>query len=214
MLSNYLILRRALAREQLKLEQSFITLGTFPGLGSKVDPSQPPFPYPSTGQVSRSQFVGDEVINKHPRYSTIFENIRHRRGRKIAINVPIFRDDKTPWPFHDPTVNYDLHDWPEDDDVRNGAVKENHIYMDSSIYGSGCCSLQVTVQAKNINEARRLYDQLLQLSPIMLALTAATPITKGFLADTDVRTSFHSQSADDRTLEELGEKVSNHSSPT
>lgn len=154
------------------------------------------------------------MINKHPRYSTIFENIRRRRGRKIAINVPIFRDDKTPWPFHDPTVNYDLHDWPEDDDVRNGAVKENHIYMDSSIFGGGCCSLQVTVQAKNINEARRLYDQLLQLSPIMLALTAATPITKGFLADTDVRTSFHSQSADDRTPEELGEKVCNHSSKT
>lgn len=201
-------------REQLKLDQSFITLGTFPGLGSKVDPSQPPFPYPSTGKVSRSQFVGDEVINKHPRYSTIFENIRRRRGRKIAINVPIFRDDKTTWPFHDPTINYNLHDWPEDDDVRNGAAKENHIYMDSSIYGSGCCSLQVTVQAKNINEARRLYDQLLQLSPIMLALTAATPITKGFLADTDVRTSFHSQSADDRTPEELGEKVPNHSSKT
>ncbi|MCJ1343252.1 hypothetical protein MMC31_001445 [Peltigera leucophlebia] len=198
--------RRVLVREQLKLDQSFITLGTFPGLGSKVDPSQPPFPYPSTGKVSRSQFVGDEVINKHPRYSTIFENIRRRRGRKIAINVPIFRDDKTTWPFHDPTINYNLHDWPEDDDVRNGAAKENHIYMDSSIYGSGCCSLQVTVQAKNINEARRLYDQLLQLSPIMLALTAATPITKGFLADTDVRTSFHSQSADDRTPEELGEK--------
>lgn len=197
-------------REQLKTDQSFITLGTFPGLGSK----QPPFPYPSSGKVSRSQFVGDEVINKHPRYSTIFENIRRRRGRKIAINVPVFRDDKTLWPFHDPTVNYDLHDWPEDDDVRNGAVKENHIYLDSSIFGSGCCSLQVTVQGKNINEARRLYDQLLQLSPIMLALTAATPITKGFLADTDVRTSFHYQSADDRTPEELGEKVSNHPSKT
>lgn len=208
-MANYLILRRVLVREQLELDQSFITLGAFPGLGSKEDPTQPPFPYPSTGQVSRSQFVGDELINKHPRYKTIFENIRRRRGRKIAINVPVFRDVKTTWPFHDPTVNYDLHDWPEDDDVRNGAAKENHVYMDSSIYGSGCCSLQVTIQAKNINEARRLYDQLLQLSPIMLALTAATPITKGFLADTDVRTSFHSQSADDRTPEELGEKVSN-----
>lgn len=197
--------------EQLELNQSFMTLATFPGLGSKVDRSQPPFPYPSTGEVSRSQFLGDEVINKYPRYKSILGNIRRRRGRKIAINVPIFRDDKTPWPFHDPTVNYDLHDWPEDDEVRNGAAKENHIYMDASIYGGGCCSLQVTVQAKNINEARRLYDQLLQLSPIMLALTAATPITKGFLADTDVRTSFHSQSADDRTPEELGEKVFNHS---
>lgn len=131
---------------------------------------------------------------------------------EIAINVPIFRDNETQWPFNDPTVNYDLHDWPEDDDVRNGAAKENHIYMDSTIYGSGCCSLQVTVQAKNITEARRLHDQLLQLCPVMLALTAATPIAKGFLADSDVRASLHHQSIDDRTPEELGEKVWSDSS--
>lgn len=205
-------MRRVLVAEQLELDQLFMTLGNFPGLGSKLYPSQPPFPYPSTGEISRSQFLGDQVINKNPRYRTILENIRRRRGRKIAINMPIFHDDKTQWPFHDPTVNYDLNDWPEDEDVRNGSAKENHIYMDSSIYGAGCCSLQVTVQAKNINEARLLYDQLLQLSPIMLVLTAATPITKGFLADTDVRTSLHYQSADDRTPEELGEKVTNHSS--
>ena len=96
------------------------------------------------------------MINKHPRYKTFLGNILRRRFRKIAINLPIFLDYKTPWPFHDPTINYDLHDWPEDDEVRNGAAKENHIYMDASIYGGGCCSLQVTVQAKNINEARRL----------------------------------------------------------
>jgi hypothetical protein len=34
---------------------------------------------------------------------------------------------------------------------------------------------------------RRLYDQLSPLGPILLALTAATPIYKGFLVDTECR---------------------------
>lgn len=126
----------------------------------------------------------------------------------MEINVPIFRDERTPWPFKDPTVNYNLHNWPEDDDVRTGAVKENHIYMDAMAFGMGSCCLQITFQAKNIVEGRRLYDQLSPLGPIMLALTAATPIYKGFLVDTDVRWNQISQAVDDRTPEELGEKVS------
>jgi hypothetical protein len=35
---------------------------------------------------------------------------------------------------------------------------------------------QVTLQACNIDEARHLYDQLGVLAPILLALSAATPI--------------------------------------
>ena len=66
---------------------------------------------------------------------------------------------------------------------------------------------QITFQAKNITEGRQMYDQLSPLAPIMLALTAATPIYKGFLADTDVRWNQISRAVDDRTPEELGEKV-------
>ena len=147
------------------------------------------------------------MISSHTRYRTLHEILRSRRRRKVELNVPVYRDEKTPWPFRDPTVNYDLHRWPEDDNVRNGAVKENHIYMDSSLFGLAGCALQVTVQARNMNEARRLYDQLLPMGPILLALTAATPMAKGFLADTDVRWNTFAASADDRTLEESGNKV-------
>jgi glutamate--cysteine ligase catalytic subunit len=126
----------------------------------------------------------------------------------VALNVPVFRDKNTPWPFNDPTVDYDLHKWPEDDDVRNGAVKEGHVYMDAMAFGMGSCCLQITFQSKNITEGRKLYDQLSPLGPIMLALTAATPIYKGFLVDTDVRWNQISRSVDDRTAEEVGEVVS------
>ncbi|KAI9886955.1 MAG: Zn finger-containing GTPase- Activating Protein for ARF [Watsoniomyces obsoletus] len=177
---------------------------TFPRLGAPGVFTSPY--YPNHGERLRSQFVPDEVVNPHIRFPTLAANIRARRGRKVEINVPIFRDVNTPWPFKDPNINYDLHDYPEDDDVRNGAAKENHIYMDAMVFGMGSCCLQITFQAKNINEGRRLYDQLSPLGPIMLALTAATPLYRGYIADTDVRWNQISSSVDDRTPEELGEK--------
>jgi glutamate--cysteine ligase catalytic subunit len=166
--------------------------------------------YPVSGEKLRSQFVPDEIANPHIRFPTLAANIRSRRGRKVEINVPVFRDEQTPWPFKDPTVNYDMHQWPEDADVRNGAAKENHIYMDAMAFGMGSCCLQITFQAKNIEEGRKMYDQLTPLGPILLALTAATPIYKGFLADTDVRWNQISRAVDCRTPEELGEKVGKH----
>ncbi|PKX88795.1 glutamate--cysteine ligase [Aspergillus novofumigatus IBT 16806] len=180
-----------------------ITLTTFPRLGTKDDYIQPY--YPPSGPALRSQFVPDEIANPHIRFPTLAANIRSRRGRKVELNVPVFVDKNTPVPFKDPTVNYDLHNWPEDDDVRNGAAKEGHVYMDAMAFGMGSCCLQITFQAKNITEGRKLYDQLSPLGPILLALTAATPIYKGFLVDTDVRWNQIGNSVDDRTREELGE---------
>ena len=199
------IRRRVIAKEHMETNEYPITLTTFPLLGTRDDYITP-F-YPPSGERLRSQFLPDEIANPHIRFPTLAANIRSRRGRKVEINVPIFKDDKTPIPFKDPTVNYDLHKWPEDSDVREGAAKDNHIYMDAMAFGMGSCCLQITFQAKNITEGRRLYDQLSPLGPIMLALTAATPIYKGFLADTDVRWNQISRAVDDRTREELGESV-------
>lgn len=187
-------------------EEYPITLTTYPRLGSPGVFTTPY--YPPSGCKLRSQFVPDEIANPHIRFPTLAANIRSRRGRKVQVNVPVFKDENTPWPWKDPTVNYDLHNWPEDDDVRNGASPDNFIHMDAMAFGMGSCCLQITFQAKNITEGRKMYDQLSPLGPILLALTAATPIYKGFLADTDVRWNQISAAVDDRTPEELGEKVS------
>ncbi|KAI0885843.1 GCS-domain-containing protein [Annulohypoxylon maeteangense] len=197
-------IRRRIAKEHMHSDEYPITLTTFPRLGVPgvfTDPY-----YPASGSKLRSQFVPDEIANPHIRFPTLAANIRWRRGRKVQVNVPVFHDEKTPNPWKDPTVNYDLHNWPEDDDVRNGAAPDNFIHMDAMAFGMGSCCLQITFQAKNITEGRRMYDQLSPIGPIMLALTAATPIYKGFLADTDVRWNQISRSVDDRTPEELGEK--------
>lgn len=197
-------LRRKIAKEHMNSEEYPITLTTYPRLGSPGIFTKPFFP--PSGEKLRSQFVPDEIANPHIRFPTLAANIRARRGRKVQVNVPVFKDEKTPWPWHDPTVNYDLHKWREDDDVRNGAAPDNFIHMDAMAFGMGSCCLQITFQAKNILEGRKMYDQLSPLGPILLALTAATPIYKGFLADTDVRWNQISAAVDDRTAEELGEK--------
>jgi len=62
----------------------------------------------------------------------------------------------------------------------------------------------VTFQARDVDESRYMYDQLAVLAPIMLAMTAGTPIFKGRLADIDVRWSAIAQSVDDRTPAERG----------
>jgi glutamate--cysteine ligase catalytic subunit len=192
-------------------EEYPIALTTYPRLGSPGIFTSPNFP--PSGEKLRSQFVPDEIANPHIRFPTLAANIRARRGKKVQVNVPVFRDQNTPWPWKDPTVNYDLHKWPEDDDVRNGASPDNFIHMDAMAFGMGSCCLQITFQAKNITEGRRMYDQLSPLGPILLALTAATPIYKGFLADTDVRWNQISAAVDCRTPEELGEKVSQQMNP-
>ena len=69
------------------------------------------------------------------------------------------------------------------------------------------CSLQQYVdwsiffQACNISEARVLYDQLAVMSPIVMALSAASPIYRGYLCDVDCRWNVISSAVDDRTDE-------------
>jgi glutamate--cysteine ligase catalytic subunit len=43
-----------------------------------------------------------------------------------------------------------------------------YIKMDAMAFGMGCCCLQITFQAWNVNEARRVYDALVPVAPIMV----------------------------------------------
>jgi len=99
----------------------------------------------------------------------------------VDIHVPLLRDAKT-----------------------DAAELAQGIQMDAMAYGMGCCCLQVTFQARDIDESRHLYDHLAVLAPVMLALTAATPVLHGRLADTDVRWATVAASVDDRTPFERG----------
>ena len=46
-----------------------------------------------------------------------------------------------------------------------------YIHMDAMAFGMGCCCLQITFQAWNVDEARRVYDALVPVAPIMVRLS-------------------------------------------
>lgn len=163
------------------------------GTGDFVDLPPEGFQVP----YSQSDFVPDFVINPHPRFAALVNNIRSRRGTKVNIRVPLFHDTDTP-EFLAMTAE------TENEQNDNGPCQQPEIYMDCMAFGMGMCCLQVTFQARDLSESRYMYDQLAVLAPIMLAMTAATPIFKGRLSDIDARWTVISQSVDDRTPAERG----------
>jgi glutamate--cysteine ligase catalytic subunit len=92
--------RRKEVQALLKDGEAILSITHFPLMGVN-DWTQPH--YPVGGPVARSLFVPDEAINVHKRFGTLTRNIRERRGRKIDINVPIFRDQLTQFP--NPTID-------------------------------------------------------------------------------------------------------------
>ncbi len=61
------------------------------GVGAWTSPALPP-----GGPFAASCFVPDACISPHPRFGALTRNIRHRRGAKVAIYMPLFRDEATP----------------------------------------------------------------------------------------------------------------------
>ncbi|OAL24749.1 hypothetical protein AYO22_05538 [Fonsecaea multimorphosa] len=184
-------------------DEAVVTMPGFPRLGAPGLYTEPALP--THGLLLRSQFLPDGLISTHERYGTIHDNMNERRaGRPAKVKIPIYRDKNTPWPWKESLQFPHRNDAQEDDAKQhhdNGA--ENFIYGDSMAFGPSFCGLQVTVQAKNLREARYLHDQLCPLGPIMMALSAASPFFRGFLTDTDVRWNQAASAVDDRTTNEL-----------
>uniref|UniRef100_A0A2L2YGB8 Glutamate--cysteine ligase n=1 Tax=Parasteatoda tepidariorum TaxID=114398 RepID=A0A2L2YGB8_PARTP len=187
----------------LQEDESILCLTSFPRLGCPNFTVPPTQIDPKTSALRSLFFPDDAVYDGHPRFKTLARNIRERRGKKVIINVPIYKDVNTPDPF--------IEDFSQlgDDGEAKEAAKPNHVYMDTMGFGMGCSCLQVTFQACNITEARILYDQLAGLCPIALALSAASPVHRGYLTDKDCRWDIIAASVDDRTDEELGLKPLN-----
>ncbi|KAF5351769.1 hypothetical protein D9756_007617 [Leucocoprinus leucothites] len=197
--------RRTLARKHLKPNEVPLTFTSFPRLGVPGQFTEPGYD-PMNAVSSHSLFLPEQITNPHARFPTLTANIRTRRGSKVAINLPVFFDEKTPKPFIDPTIPWDRNIYPEDPEAKNGAALPDHVYLDAMGFGMGCCCLQLTFQACNVADARRLYDGLIPIGPILLALTAASPAWRGYLTDVDCRWNVIAGSVDDRTDEERGLK--------
>ncbi|XP_052833099.1 glutamate--cysteine ligase catalytic subunit-like [Octopus bimaculoides] len=192
------VIRKSI-KQLLGPDQSLVTLTVFPRLGCRN------FTFPSydadkhVTEIHQSVFIADAALCfSHPIYRDRIKNMMYRRKERTAVNVPLYKDKNTMMPYGE-----DLSEYGDNKEMKKN-LKPGHIYMDSFTFGGGCCSLQVTFQAADIKEAAYLYDNLVPLTPIMLALTAAAPVYRGLLSDTDCRWCAISQSCDDRTRQELG----------
>ena len=131
--------RRKLIRRKLLDHEIPVTFTSFPRLGVQgvfLDPHHEPL-----GEASQSLFLPDEIINPHVRFpcvlycssqcqaktdcSTLAANIRRRRGAKVAMNMPIYRDTNTPDPFIDPAIPWDRNHFPGDKGI-------SHLYVINS----------------------------------------------------------------------------------
>ena len=136
-------------------------------------------------KLSCSNYLNDKIINRHPRFGNLTRNIRQRRGSKVDIQIPIFKDKNT-----DLTT------------ITNLDPNPGYITMDAMGFGMGCCSLQVTIASDSLDDCIKIYDQLIPLAPLFLLLTSSSPIHRGKLSDYDNRWIIISKSVDDRTEEE------------
>lgn len=117
----------------------------------------------------------EDLITDKPRYQDMFGRLPGRA------------------PEMDDNCSYEVQSVPLSSDCGRATVKIRH-----AVESWGGCALQATFSARNLQDACRLYDQLIPLGPLMLALSAATPIYKGRLVATDTRWEAMCWAGDDR----------------
>lgn len=208
-------LRRREVMSLLRPNEAILSISSFPRSGT-LDSCSPPTFVGTVDGTSKSLFFPDEAINPgHPRFGTLSKHICERRGGPANIQVPIFRDVNTASPFVEDffaQMNIDraalspeqLTAFEVEARARERRYRQaDHIFLDSMGFGMGCCCLQVTFGASNVCEARLLYDQLTPLTPILMAMSAASPAHRGYLTDRDCRWAIIAGSVDDRTEAEI-----------
>jgi len=125
---NNLFRRRQHINDEMFMNDIFlVSLASFPNLGvenafvtdntSLLEIKD----YEEHNTVTRSKYILDEFTNPHPRFTTMMRNIRHRRGKKVDIRVPLYPDENTGIGKID------------------GDISPGEIYMDAQHFGMGCC---------------------------------------------------------------------------
>ena len=115
-------------------------------------------------------FVPDEVAFTHPRFPTLARNLQARRGSNVDNWRPKLKNANSVMVEHAPEL------------VPRGVVEADaiyRVYADVMPFRMGLSCVQVTMQAANILQSQLLYDQLAALTPVLLALTATTPLMPG-----------------------------------
>ena len=146
----------------------------------------------------------DHFISPQPKYRTLLRSVRFRQNRDVDVLVSVCPNKNTQSSLEAISNGVRVQDQHTGNDPSSSKIS---IPLNPIVCLPHVISLQVTMQLQNLSEARKLHDQMIPLAPIMLALTAATTIWNGILADTDIRWNYMSACLDDRTMEEIGGTV-------
>ena len=141
-----MVVRRRRLLAALKEDEIAPTVTCFPLLGVGDFIANPE---PFTAPFSDSSYVPDYIINPHPRFAALTYNIRSRRGKKVDIRVPLYRDVHTPEFQHMAGEDVTGHGEREGDNKDNQAIsgaghhRENgpFVHMDAMAFGMGMCCL-------------------------------------------------------------------------
>ena len=63
--------------------------------GPKLAEAVKDVPLENLNSASKSLFTLDDSVNPHPRFLGLVQSIRERRGEKVCITAPLFKDTKT-----------------------------------------------------------------------------------------------------------------------
>ncbi|KAL4221497.1 hypothetical protein ACF0H5_019754 [Mactra antiquata] len=194
-------LRRKQVADLLGENEKVLTISSFPRLG--CDGCTDRISNPTINMQLTSCVMDDLISEDNFKFRGLIQGVEDRRGNKVTISIPVYKDKNTNYLSQD-EITHEISEKQETDQ------QPNDIAIDHALYGPACCCIQVTIQAKNLEEAKYLYDQLIPLCPIMaiisvfkqLALSVVSPLYKGFMTDIDTRWPVYVQTSDDRTLEE------------
>jgi glutamate--cysteine ligase catalytic subunit len=124
---DLLIRRRQLINDEIFMQGLFMnTLSSWPNLGVKdffqTDNNElyKIENYEEHNTASKSCYMLDDMTNTHPRFPAMMANTRNKRGKKVDIRVPLYRD-----------VNTGI-------GKIDGHITPGEIYMDSQHFGMGC----------------------------------------------------------------------------
>ncbi|KAF4537501.1 Glutamate-cysteine ligase [Lasiodiplodia theobromae] len=163
------------------------TITTFPRFGTHSD-------------VLASLTTSPALLAAPSRYRAVQHHITtRRRGATIPpITVPLFLDRNT-FSSPDALPPFIVPTSVEGDGSSSNSGANITFHPSEMLLGATQCCLQCTLQAASASAALRLHDRALApLGPLMLALSAAAPAYRGYLADTDVRWDVLRQLVDDR----------------
>ena len=166
--------RRKLLTQYLSISELCPTLSIVPNLCNQLSSKAKS---KLINPTSHSQYVSDKIIFPHVRFHSLTANIRERREENngTLVNIPI-------------EVELDR------------MTQRNWLNADAMAFGMGCCCLQVTLEAVDLDRCLQMFDILHTISPIMLAISASSPFSMGYLKNDNTRWNIVSDSVADHGI--------------